>query len=371
VSAALLSPGASGPDVSPGSARSSGSSSAHAASGAPAAARRAGRRRTRRVLGALVLLLLVAVGASLTWGGLTGEVLGHLGALLGLPGGEESFVVGTLRLPRVAMSVLAGVAFGLSGTLFQTVLRNPLASPDVLGISGGASLAAAWAILVLGVSGAAVSAAAFGGALTVAAAIYLLSWRGGVSGYRFVLVGVSLAFAVSSGLGYLLTRAAVDEVRAVLVWTVGSIGTPRWSAVGLLAGALVVLAPAVAVAAHRLRALELGDDLAGGLGVRPDLARLGVLAVGVALAAVATSQVGPIAFVAFVSGPIARRLLPGTGPALPASALVGAVVVVLAELVAQHGLGSLEVPVGIVTGLVGAPYLLWLLATLNRKGHGA
>ena len=323
---------------------------------------RAGARsRYRLVIGALVAILLAVTAFTLLWGVGPVELTEHLAHLLGW-GGDRSFAV-RLRLPRLVMGVAVGVAFGLSGALFQTVLRNPLASPDIIGVTGGASLAGAWAILFAGLTGAWVSVAAFAGAAVVAGAILLLSWSGELSGYRFVLVGVGLAFVCQSGIGYLVTRGQVDDVRSALVWMVGSIGTPGWGSIAVLALCLLVLLPLTGYAGWRLRAMQLGDEAAAGLGLRVSGTRVLVLAVGVALAALATAFVGPIAFVAFMSAPIARRLLPAAGAAMVPSALVGAVVVLGAELVGEHLLTGLEVPVGIVTGVIGAPYLLWLLAT--------
>ncbi|TDE92612.1 iron ABC transporter permease [Occultella glacieicola] len=341
------------------------------APGVLSAARAQTATRVRTVTLVLVGLTVALSLATLVWGGHASDLWNQILAVFGAGNGEGAFTITKLRLPRVALSLGVGVAFGVSGALFQSVLRNPLASPDIIGISGGASLAAAFGLLVLGVSGIALSVFAFAGAVVVAAAIYLLAWRDGVSGYRFVLIGVGIAFAVNAGIGYLLTRAEVNDVRSALVWMVGSIGTPPWPDVGVLSVALLVLAPLVAVTVKRLRILQLGDELAGGLGVSAERARLAVLAVAVALAAVATAFAGPVAFVAFVSAPIARRLLPTAGLALVPSALVGTVVVLAAEFTAQYLLGSLEVPVGIITGVIGAPYLLWLLATSNRGGRGA
>ena len=149
-----------------------------------------------------------------------------------------------LRLPRLLLGMLVGAAFAISGALFQTLLKNPLASPDVIGISGGASAAAAFGILILGLSGAAVSAAALLGALAAGAAIYLLAWRGGVTGYRFVLVGVGVGFIAQAVLGYLITRGEVRDVQQALVWMVGGIGGAAWSDIAGLAVALAVLLPA-------------------------------------------------------------------------------------------------------------------------------
>lgn len=335
------------------------------ASGLP----RRARTRTRVVVGVLAVLALVLAWLSLS---VDNEMAAGdlLRTLTGRGEGGENFVVFRLRLPRLLLGALVGAALALAGALFQTVLRNPLASPDILGVSGGASLAAATAILVGGLSGAVVSLAALGGAAAAAVAIYALAWRSGVSGYRFVLVGVGIAFLVNAGLGYLISRANVNDVREALVWMVGSLGTPAWTEVVGLAVVLVVLVPAVALLAPRLRVLQLGDDTAGGLGVPVEVTRLTVLAVAVALAAAATAFAGPVAFVAFVSAPVARRLLPTAGLALVPSALVGVALVLAADLTGQHLLG-LQVPVGIVTGVLGAPYLLWLLATANREGRGA
>ncbi|CAM3702200.1 iron chelate uptake ABC transporter family permease subunit [Occultella aeris] len=342
---------------------------------APPGVLRAARKETAgRVRTVTLVLLGLAVGlalATLVWDGHASDLWNQFLGIFGAGNGEGAFTITKLRLPRVVLSVLVGVAFGLSGALFQSVLRNPLASPDIIGISGGASLAAAFGLLVLGVGGIVLSAFAFAGAIVVAAAIYLLAWRDGVSGYRFVLIGVGIAFAVNAGIGYLLTRSEVNDVRSALVWMVGSIGTPPWRDIAVLAVGMLVLVPLVGVSVGRLRILQLGDETAGGLGVGPERARLAVLAVAVGLAAVATAFAGPVAFVAFVSAPIARRLLPTAGLALVPSALVGTVVVLAAEFTAQNVLGALEVPVGIVTGIIGAPYLLWLLATSNRGGRGA
>ena len=326
-------------------------------------------RRTRAVIGVLTALILLLAWLSLSVGS-SMSVPGLLRTLAGQGEAGDAFVLWRLRLPRLVLGAEVGAALALAGALFQTVLRNPLASPDIIGVSGGASLAAATAILVGGLSGAAVSLSAFGGAVVVAVAIYLLAWRAGVSGYRFVLVGVGIAFMVNAGLGYLITRADVNDVREALVWMVGSLGTPPWGDVAVLAAVLAVLVPIVGVLAARLRVLQLGDDTAGGLGVRVEATRLGVLAVAVALAAGATAFAGPVAFVAFVCAPVARRLLPTAGLALVPSALVGVALVLAADLTGQHLL-ELRAPVGIITGAIGAPYLLWLLATSNREGRGA
>ncbi len=325
------------------------------------------RRRAGLVTGALAVLVIATAAASLAVGAYTLSVPDLFQTLIGQGSGGDNVIVFRLRLPRVVLGVLAGAAFGVAGALFQTLLRNDLASPDIIGISGGASVAAVTAILLFSASGATVAVSAFTGALLVATVIYLLAWRDGVSGYRFVLIGIGVAFLGQSALGYLLTRGEVRDASQALIWMVGGVGGATWPEIMVLAIALTVLLPLVAVFAKQLRILQLGDATAGALGIRPERTRLFVLAVAVALCAVATAFVGPLAFVAFVSAPIARRMTRNGSLALVPSALVGAALVLGADFIAQHALGgNVQVPAGIITGILGAPYLLWLLASRDR-----
>jgi iron complex transport system permease protein len=300
-----------------------------------------------------------------------------------LTGGERipgaSFIVMENKLPRAVVGTLMGAAFGLAGGLFQTMLRNPLASPDVIGISYGASAAAVTAIVVFGASGAAVAGAALIGALGVAAVIYAIS-RGGslgsgggnggsAAGNRLILAGVGIAAALHAVVSFLMTRADIRTAADALVWLNGSLNSANWDRTGTLALALMVLIPSVAALAGPLRILELGDDTAAGLGIRVGVTRLAVVATAVALAAVATAAAGPVAFVAFLAGPIARRVT--NRASLPASAFVGALIVLAADYLAANIapmlLDGTVLPVGVITGALGAPFLLWLLVTANRK----
>jgi iron complex transport system permease protein len=329
--------------------------------------------RRRRVIATLALLsvLVVAVIASVGTGAYAISPDRLLLALLGQGEPSDSFVLFRLRLPPIVLGLLVGAAFGIAGAVFQTLLRNPLASPDIIGISGGASVAVAFGILILGVGGAVVPLLGFGGAIIVAAAITLLASKDGVTGYRFVLIGVGFAFLAQSFLGYLLTRSDVQEASEALVWMVGGLGGAEWDEIGIIAVSLVVLLTLTAMLVPRLRLLQLGDDTAAGLGIAVTRSRLALITVAVALTAVATAFAGPIAFVAFVSAPIARRILGDGGLALVPSALVGAIVVIVADLVGGSLLPGLQVPAGIVTGIIGAPYLLWLLATADRRKRTA
>ena len=280
---------------------------------------------------------------------------------------RSTLVVQGLRLPRLVLALLAGAAFGLAGALFQTVLRNPLASPDIIGISQGASVGAVFAILGLGLTGPWVFAMALTGGLLVGALLYLVAARGGLAGFRFVLAGIGVAYLASSVLGYLLTRTQVQQAQSALQWLAGSVAQADPAMNRLLAPLLGVLLILTIPAARALQALRLGDDTAAALGLRPARSRLLVIAVGVGLASLATAAAGPIAFVAFTAAPIARRLLRDGSLALLPAVLVGSLMVVGADLVAQHLLpADMSVPVGVVTGVVGGPYLIWLLATARR-----
>lgn len=319
--------------------------------------RRADARRARWVAAGLAAGLALVSAVALTLGDVhltAGEVLR---ALLGGDGPAHVVVVG-LRLPRLAMGAAVGAALGLSGALLQSVVRNPLASPDVVGVTGGASAAAVLAIAT-GATGAAVDSAALVGALGAAALVVGLSGRG-VIGTRFVVVGVAVAFAANGVLGYALTRANLTAARSAYMWLVGGVGTATWSEIARVAAVVALAGLALAAARQPLAALRLDDDTALALGARPATVRTGAVVVSALLAAVAVAAAGPVAFVAFVSGPLARRLR-GHGPALATAAAVGALVVTAADLAAQHLLGSLQPPAGLITGALGAPVLLWVL----------
>jgi len=343
---------------------------AHASVRTVRAGRHGRRRRELRVTAVVVLVLVGAAVTALALGDYALTPTQVWGALLGDGTELDRTVVRELRLPRVVLAVTAGAAFGLAGGVFQTLFANPLASPDILGVTGGATVAAVVALLVLGWSGAGVGAAAFVGAGAVAAGLHLVS-RGGVrhgrdTGHRFVLTGVGVAFLCSAVVAFLLSRAQVRAAQAALVWTTGSLGAARWGEVAVVAGGLVAFGGALALLSPRLRMLQLGAETAAGLGVPVDRSRSALLVAAVGLVASATAVVGPVAFVALCAPPIARRAMRTGSPALPAAAAVGAAVVLLADLVAQHALPATTLPTGVVTGAVGAPYLLWLLARGER-----
>ncbi|QIM22247.1 iron ABC transporter permease [Phycicoccus sp. HDW14] len=332
-------------------------------------ARRGPRRRRAVVVAVLVLLVVALVLVRALLGDYRVSFVDAVRIIGGEPVPGASFVLMESTLPRALVAVLAGAAFGAAGAAFQVMLRNPLASPDVLGITLGASAAAVLAVVAFGVRGTPVTLAALAG--SVLAALVILSQAGGRGGAtgRMVLVGVALAAGLSALVHWLLVRASIYQAQDALVWLSGSLNTVTWTDIVRLLVLDAVLLPAALVLAGRLPVLGLGDDLAAALGVRVTRLRVGVTVVVVALVAAATAVVGPVAFVGFLSGPIARRLVPGR-PSVGVAALVGAVVVVGADYLAAYAIPGTALPVGLVTGLLGAPVLLWMLRSRPTTQEG-
>jgi iron complex transport system permease protein len=344
-----------------------------AASGAAAAVRvdrRARRARELRVALILAALIIVVGAVSLCLGAAAVSPGDILAALVGQADRLTQFVILELRLPRLLAAVLVGGCLGLSGALFQSTARNPLASPDIIGITASASATGAIALVLFGLTGLALSGVVLAGTLVAALLIYLLAWRSGISGYRFVLIGIGFAALCSGLVSYVLTRAKLTDVQQALVWITGSVNSVDTVALIVLGLSAVILVPAALLLGRPLSALGLGDDTAAAIGVRVERTRVLVVLVGVALAAVAVATAGPVAFVALVGAPIARRLIGRGSLALVPSALVGALVLVVSDIVAQFAIPGVSFPVGVVTGIVGAPYLIWLLIRTNRTGLG-
>lgn len=327
------------------------------------------RRATRRraVTGALAALVLASYAVSLmvgqtfyTPGEVWHVVLGDV-----VPG--ASFTVGELRLPRASLAALAGASFGLAGCTFQTMLRNPLAAPDVIGISSGASAAAVVGIIVLGLGETQVSLLAISAALVTASLIYVLSFRDGVVGTRLILIGIGIAAMLESVVSYILMRAAAWDVQTAMRWLTGSLNGATWGTIAPLVLAVVVAVPVLLSQGRSLDLMQLGDDAATALGVRTERTRVVVIVAAVALIAFATAAAGPIAFVAFLSGPIAARIVGPGGSLMVPAAMVGALLVLLADLAGQYAFGT-RYPVGVITGVLGAPYLVHLLIRTNRSG---
>lgn len=328
------------------------------------------RRRARRhltALGLLLALVVVVFGITLSVGKSIVAPLDVLRLLSGEPVPGTSFTVGQLRLPRAVLSILSGLCFGLGGVAFQIMLRNPLASPDIIGITSGAGAAAVFAIVVLQMSGPVVSLLAVGAGLGVALLVYGLSFRNGVGGTRLILVGIGVSAMLQSVIAYILSTAPSWSLQEAMRWLTGSVnGAQLQQALPLLL-ALVVFGGILLSRTRDLEALRLGDDTASALGVRVSQTRMLVIISAVGMIAAATAVTGPIAFVAFLAGPIAARIVRSTGSLLLPAALVGAILVLVGDYVGQVLLPS-RYPVGVITGALGAPYLIFLIVRVNRTG---
>lgn len=329
------------------------------------AARRAPRRRLLLVWVGLTLATLGAFVARVLLGDYTFTVPDAIAIVFQdrqIP--TATFILMETKLPRAVLAVLVGVAFGVAGAVFQGALRNPLASPDIIGVGMGASAAATFAIVELGAEGTEVALWGAGGAIAMAALVRVV----GGSGNQLILVGVGVTVALQAFIQYLFTRADEYDAHIALRWLTGSVSEATWEQIQLVTIGLLVLLPLIAVMTRSLGIAELGPDLATGLGVgarRTDL----VLLLAVLLVAIGVAVAGPVSFVAFLAGPIARALNGGRRT-LAGAGLAGALIVVAAEYPADYLFPDVNYPVGVVTGALGAPFLLWLLAT-GRAGRSA
>ena len=318
---------------------------------------------TAIVVAVAVLLLLVTGCAVLMIGTVRLSVGDVVGALVGGGPGKAERVVWGIRLPRLLTAICVGAALGASGCVFQSVSRNALGSPDVIGFTTGAATGATAQIVLIGKGGLATSLAAVGAGLATAIAVYLLArQRGRTGGYRLVLIGIGVSGMLSAMTSILLARSDLDLASRAQVWLAGSLAARTWEHAGIGAIGVVVLVPVLAVFARRLSVMEMGDDQAEGLGVATERTRLVVMLVGVVLAASAVAAAGPIAFVALAAPQITRRLTGVAGVQVLASALVGSLLLVVADLVSVNLPSRLAVPVGLVTGVIGGLYLLWVLS---------
>ncbi len=325
------------------------------------------RRRTVLVTLGLSAAALVGLAVALLVGGSARIPLTDaLPALIGRGQGLADFAIFQTREPRALGGLLAGGLLGLSGALYQGVIRNPLATPDIIGITAGASAGAVAAYVLAPGAGLGVQLSALLGALVLIALVCWFSWRGGLDTYRLILVGIGMSAVAGAVTTYLLTLADLAATIASTRWMIGSLSGLTWRDVLVLA-TVALFTGAAAVAADRgIRGLAMGDDVAAALGVRVGRVRVWVLVAGAIAAAITASIVGPIGFVALVSGPIATRLAP-RGPVLALAPLTGAVLVLTADGLAQNAPLISPVPTGVLTAIVGAPIFVWLLVR-SRAG---
>jgi iron complex transport system permease protein len=318
------------------------------------------------LIGLSSVLLLLLAGWATTLGSFHVPYGRVVEATFGTSTREYEFIVQTLRLPRVAVAILAGCALAMSGAVFQGLVRNPLVSPDIIGINAGASLFVVYWIVTARDTNL-LPVVAFGGAVAAAALIYVLTWRGGISGNRLILVGIGMNSMLSAGTTYLLVKYPIDRVSSAVLWTTGSIYGADWGDVRLLGAALLLLIPLAVVLMGSMRVLQFGDDTAASLGMLVEPTRLLLILVGCALAAVSVSLTGPIGFVALIVPHVARMIAgPMTGAVLLLTGIFGALLLLFADVVAQHYL-PVQLPVGVVTAAIGAPYFLLLLYRSNAR----
>lgn len=321
--------------------------------------------------GALAAVIALAIGR----GDFPVPLSEVVATLLGGGDPENRYIVMDLRLPRALTGLFVGAALGIAGAITQSVARNPLASPDILGVTAGAS-AAAVAVIVVGggatggiMHDVGLPVAALAGGSVTALLLIALARRGGMDGFRLILIGIGVGALLSALTTYLLVKADIREAARAVVWLTGSLNGRGWEHVVPVGLALAAVGGLAVVASFTLGALRLGDDTARSLGVRLQTGRTVIVLAAVALAAVATASAGPVAFVAFVAPQVALRLIGTAGPPIIGSALTGALMLLGSDLIARVVL-PVELPVGIVTAAIGGPFLLYLLVRHNRRITG-
>lgn len=325
------------------------------------------QRHSRWICLALTALVLLLAATAMIYGNTLYSPAEVIAALLDPTGkAKGAFTIRTLRWPRMLVGLLTGLAFGMAGNTFQKLLRNSLASPDIIGVTSGASAAAVFCILILGWRGMAVSIMAVLAGTLVAALIYVLSCGRNFSNGRLILVGVGMQAFLNALISWILLKASEYDVASALRWLSGSLNGVKIDSVPPLACVVLLAGAGILALNRRLQIMQLGEEFSTSLGVHPHAVRLALILLALLLTAFSTAAAGPIASVAFLSGPIADRLTGGGRSNMAASALVGAALVLASDLIGQYAFAA-RYPVGVITGVLGAPYLLYLLLNMNRK----
>ena len=327
------------------------------------------RAQTIRSLAVTILLVILLFGLTLA-----DLVLGHraysMNDLIGTVWGQGDegtrFVILQLRLPRTLIGCVAGMAFGMAGIGFQHLLRNMMASPDIIGITAGANTAAIFGIVVLGLSGMPLACLAVMGGLLTALLVMALAWRGSFDPTRLILIGIGVAAGFNALGSWLMIRSDQWDIQTATRWLTGSLADAQWTDLPILATTTLLGATLLLALDRNVSTLQLGPEMAAGLGVRVSRVQFQVIIVGVLLLSVATATTGPISFVSFLSGPIATVLVGRGASALIQSGLVGGCLVLGSDIVAQH-LPSAQVPVGIITSIVGGPVLIAIMVLMTRR----
>lgn len=325
-------------------------------------------RRAALVTGSALIATVVTSLVALAWGDVFVPLGDVVQALFGGGTPRARLVVLEWRLPRVALAVLVGACLAVSGAIFQSLTRNPLGSPDIIGFSTGAYTGALLTIVLTGGGYLLTAAGSLGGGLATAAVVYVLAYRRGVQGFRLIIVGIGVSATLASVNTLVIIRADLDVALRAAVWGAGTLAGSSWGQLVPVALLTAVLLPLAVASGPVLRQLELGDDAARATGVPAEHTRLFLMVLGVALTALATAAAGPIAFVALVAPQIARRLTRAAGPALGASAVFGALLLVVADFAAQRLFAPTPLPVGIMTVSIGGGYFIWLFVRETKNG---
>lgn len=321
------------------------------------------RVRSRSLMvGALLLLAcLLSALLALMAGTLSLSPEQVVNALLGNSHGTVDIIVNQWRLPRAVMALIFGAALGVSGAIFQSLVRNPLGSPDVIGFNVGAYTGALVAITLFNGNYFEIASSALVGGLLSAIAVYLLAYRQGIQGFRLIIVGIAMGAMLTAFNTWLTITASLESAMTAAAWGAGSLNGLTW-AKSLPSVLFITIAMLVAILlSRRMPLLEMGDDAAGALGVPVERTRLSLMAIGVILMAAVTAAAGPISFIALAAPQIARRLAGTSSVTFTASALMGALLLIAADLCAQQLFLPNQLPVGVITISIGGLYLIWLL----------
>lgn len=327
------------------------------------------KRQRRYILttGILLLLTLSLAAVMMLYGNTIYSPETVLRVLSRTDAGGAAFTIRTLRFPRMLTAILCGMAFGLSGNTFQQLLGNPLASPDIIGVTSGASVAAVFGILILKLDYGIVAVMAVFSGLLVSALIYFLSHKNGFSNTRLILTGIGMQAFLNSIISWMLLKASEYDVASALRWLSGSLNGVKMDTVPALAAVVFTAGLGILLLSRHLLILQLGEAHAVTLGIPVSITRLLLILLALVLTAFAASVTGPIASVAFLSGPIAARISGRGRSSMLAASLTGSILILISDLVGQFTLPS-RYPVGVITGILGAPYLLFLLLRINHKG---
>lgn len=327
------------------------------------------RRKKINLINIILIALIIAMAVfSLVYGDKIYSLDTVFRVIIGENIQGASFSVGRLRLPRMLIGIMVGAAFGIAGNTFQTMLRNPLASPDIIGISSGCSVSAVFCILVLHISGGIVSIISVVFGLLISLIIYMLSRGTGFSGGRLILIGIGVQAITNAMVSYMILKSTQYNVPSALRWLSGSLNGMSMKDVPIILSVLVIFGGISIVLTKYIQILELGDELAITLGININILRVVLIVCSVVLIAFATAITGPIAFVSLLAGPIAIKLTGSSSANAFSAALVGAILVLAGDIIAQFAFTT-RFPVGVITGMIGAPYMLILLIYANKRGE--